>query len=255
MIRSIEKTPLTLLHEEGRAYAVDSFAVLNPDLHDLNGETYSQAQAQEVLGDFMKAQANWMNRGSMLELNLEQALSNDAFDEINKQLLTKSSTEAVSAFTGLVQQCARIAESVGFDPKITSFNASVNYTEGRNNFGQHHTDGANIYPETESDVRWLRFFYTAEPGTVVLPGSSEIGTYVEGVGTLADGDEYSEINKINIPRLYKHSDDEELQANAQQVMPGKLMVFDPTQSLWHYAPEERSRWIAIDAVQLNHGEE
>jgi hypothetical protein len=57
------------------------------------------------------------------------------------------------------------------------------------------------------------------------------------------------LQEINSPRGATFTEDELIAGGAQQVVPGVILGFDPTRTLWHQAHDEPRPILTIDVQQ------
>jgi len=156
------------------------------------------------------------------------------------------------ALRGILTSVARVAVQSGFDREKAVFCANFLYPSNENNANLTlHSDGlsGNVKSDTES-AKVVRFVYALGPGTLLYPSldkeghSVEEGSPEEGVVSLSP-ESIDPIRAINAARGTEVTQEELERSDEQQVMPGCILGFDPTRTLWHKAPGGEERPILV----------
>lgn len=160
------------------------------------------------------------------------------------------------ALTGILTTVAQIAEDSGFDRDKALLSASFMYERSEGNPNNNlHADGLfGLVKEDTSKVKLARFVYALGPGTLIYPEIQEEGTPMQLDYNSPSGvkpiEEPTDLQLINATRGASFTEQELLSADAQQVLPGNVLGFDPTQRLWHQAPNENRPVLVIDVEQV-----
>jgi len=154
---------------------------------------------------------------------------------------------------GILTTAAKLAERNGFDKNKATLSAQflTKSPESANPSLVVHSDGlGGIVKRDTVEARKIRIVYPLGPGTLIYPALETSFQYVDvddgspsGVMVIHPP---TETIRVNLPRLAQPTPEELSISNAQQVMPGKMLAFDPTRTFWHQAPEsDSSRLIFV----------
>lgn len=158
---------------------------------------------------------------------------------------------------GVLTTIARLAERSGFDRDKATFTGAFMYERVEGNPNRNiHSDGlSGIANEDTEKAKTVRFVYALGPGTILYPQIDKTGVPMN-----VDYDSATGIAPIETPTAFQSINssrgaiftEEELQAGgAQQVMPGKILGFDPTRTFWHQAPDAPRPILVIDVKQTS----
>ena len=158
---------------------------------------------------------------------------------------------------GILMTAAKLAERSGFEREKATIRAqfmseSTDYTNPNLTL---HDDGlSGIVEQDTKAAQTMRIVYPLGPGTLIYPDLDTSWKYgdvsYDVPGSALVKEDLSELEKINSPKFAYPTDEQLSQSNAQQVMPGKMLAFDPTRTFWHQAPEsDGSRLIFVIDVQ------
>lgn len=159
-----------------------------------------------------------------------------------------------AAFIGFLKTTAQLAERSGFDREKSRFRATImqDALEGNPNLNIHADGLGGLVNKDTQTAKMTRFVYPMRPGTVIYPDIQNDGKPVDvtykGNG-IAFIDNPTEIDLIGQPRSAEFTQQELLDGRAQQVLPGRILGFDPTRRFWHQAPDQNGAILVIDITE------
>lgn len=197
--------------------------------------------------------------------NLEDALDGDYLTD-SKLSIDDTEVQVPSELGELITSFATIAHDCGFDPKKASFRVMFGLVNPESDPNRiFHSDGmGRSSPKGAKNVsaKRLRFVYSPDSGTLVYPDpDNRLKAEEFTANPLGDGSDAEKIHEVNEDDLVlgyaKRSQlnkDDELLVDAQQVVPGAVLAFDPSRILWHQSPESDGTrlTVVVDVDYMDH---
>ena len=158
---------------------------------------------------------------------------------------------APEALPAILLNAAELAERSGFAADKAVYRASIMSTATSKNPNlTTHSDGlSGIVKEDTRSAKKIRLVYPIGPGSIIFPRHQGEDIYgdvdYESTTAITALGELSELEKINSPRITEITPEQQLDVDAQQVLPGRILAFDPTRTFWHQAPEVTTNRTAL----------
>lgn len=240
-------TPVPKSTRNGRSGPRDAHDVL------LEMQDFAARLQEEINPGILVPQGKWDNEnkrphkmsiGELIDTNADEFI--DGFGDI----------EVPDGFNDILVTAAKVAELSGFDRDKAVIGSTIHNceTDGTNVNLHRHSDGLSgmVKPETISAKR-VRFVYGIGPGTRIDPALKDKG--IPGRESIEDSfgvellEDPSPLDQINAPRFMSVPAGHELETDAQQVIPGRILGFDTTRTFSHKAVPEREVVLVIDVYQ------
>ncbi len=160
------------------------------------------------------------------------------------------------AMLGVLKTIAHVAEQSGFDRDNARFMGSFLFNDPDKDPNQNiHSDGlSGAVREDTVSIKTVRFVYALGPGTIIYPKIDEVGYPIQidydAPTNAVPRENPSELDLVNSARGAEFTDDELMAGDAQQVVPGVVLGFDPTRTLWHQAHDEPRPILVVDVQEV-----
>jgi hypothetical protein len=237
------------------------YTIFEPVVEQETGEgVVEKLDAQKILDQMLKyADAIELEPpytvplGSGEKFTVDDILSGgvDAFlSEINQ------TAEAPKSLSGILMTIAGVAQASGFNPETSDFGASFLYPRGGENVNRvMHSDGlSGVVDHNTQSAKVVRFVYALGPGSIIFPslqpGDGEFIQEAETPGQAKVLSNIDPIRALNSARKVEANSDEQIEGSSQQVMPGRVLGFDPTRTFWHQAPVDERPILVVDISQV-----
>lgn len=167
--------------------------------------------------------------------------------------------EAPELVRALMSDMANRAVQMGFDKDKTVASSYIHIPSDNNPETIIHSDGMEPDDrEVESGrMKRVRFVYSPKLGTILYPSlpvdrldtDTLVGSPSAGYQVVPRADE-GPLHSQTAVGVYEPSDEELDESSAQQVMPGKVLVFDSTRTFWHQAPDAPRPVMVVDFMEI-----
>ena len=238
-----------------------SYAIYDPEIRTPEGDVLSPDQVSEMMKGYFDEQG--LPPGQMRGFEVDTL----------SELFDNAAEGEHAALKTLVTEFARIAVDNDFDPDRSRMAyCHINLAtdgEDRDDAFWPHTDSNNNFMvdedglymaesivqerserERPSIIKRLRFVYATEPGTIMHSGMGPdhgdfSDPYLESWGP----DVQEVLSRRQAEPL---TEEDHLEFNSHQVLPGKILVFDPMVASWHSAydtPDRRTVMATVTQIE------